>query len=183
MIGVPSALLIAFLLLLLLLLVAAKGLSVAKELPSGSDVPSLEDGAELAPCPPEFVSRIFSRTDSEFVASTKSPQLRQLFRRERKLVALLWVQQTSAAVQRTMHEHARVARGSEDLEFVTEMKLFLLYVELTLICGMLFVAIQSAGPLWLRGLAIYADAHSQRFAQVQQSIKAVTRELHGAGSS
>jgi hypothetical protein len=185
MIGIPSALLIGFLLLALLLLMAARGISAARALPSGSDVSLPEDGAELAPCPPEFVSRIFSSDDSEFVSGTKSPQLQQFFRRERKVVALLWVQQISAAIQRTMREHAQIARGSDDLEFGTEMKLALLYAELMLICGVLFVAIQSAGPLWLHGLAVYADRHSQRLAQVQQSFKAATtpRELHGAESS
>lgn len=185
MIGVPIALLIGFVLLALLLLMATRGISAARELSSRSEVPLSEDGAELAPCPPEFVSQIFSRDDSEFVSATKSPPLRQLFYRERKAVALLWVQQTSAVIQRIMREHPHLARGSHDLEFATEVKLILLYGELMLICGVLFVAIQSAGPLGLRGLAIYADAHSQRLAQVQQSFKAATstRELHGAGAS
>jgi len=183
MIGVPTALLIGFLLLLLLLL-AARGMAAARDLPSGSDTPLL-DALEFAPCPPEFASRIFSPEDSKFVSTTKSPQLAKLFRSERKIVALLWVQQTSTAIQRTMREHVQIARASEDLEFATEVKLLLLYAELMLICGVLFVAIQSAGPLWLRGLAIYADAHSQRLAQVEQSFKAATaaRELHGAGVS
>jgi hypothetical protein len=185
MIGVPSALLIGFVLLTLLLFVATRGISAARELSSRSDVPCSEDGAELALCPPEFVSRIFSSDDAKFVSATNSPELRKLFSRERKMVALLWVQQTSAAIQRIMREHLQLARQSEDLEFATELKLIGLYVELMLVCGMLFVAIQSAGPLWLRGLAIYADAHSQRLAQVQQSFKAAAapRELHGAGAS
>ena len=185
MIGVPTALLIGLLLLLLLLLVAARGMAAARDLPSGSDAPLLEDGSEFAPCPPEFASRIFSPQDSRFVSTTKSPQLERLFRSERKVVALLWVQQTSVAIQRTMREHAQLARQSEDLHFATEMKLVLLYAELMLICGVLFLAIRTAGPLWLGRLAVYADAHSQRLAQAQQSFKAATstRELHGAGAS
>jgi hypothetical protein len=185
MIGMPIALLIAFVLLALLLLVGIRGVSAARERSSRSDVPFSEDGSELSLCPPEFVSRIFSSDDSEFVSATRSPQLRQLFRRERKAVALLWVQQTSAAVQRIMDEHRQLARVSRNLEFVTEAKLLLLYAELMLICGALFAAIQSAGPLSLRRLAIYADAHSQRLAQVQQSFKAAStpRELHGAGAA
>jgi len=184
MIGVPGALAIGFLLLLFLLLVAARGVSAARELSSRSNLALTEEGAELAPCPPKFVSRIFSRDDSEFVSGTKSPQLQQLFRRERKVVALLWVQQTSGAIRRTMREHAQVARGSDDLEFATEIKLVLLYAELMFLCGVLFVAVQSAGPLWLGQLAIYLQTHSQRLAQVQQSFKtaAAPRELQSAGS-
>ena len=60
----------------------------------------------------------------------------------------------------------------------------LLYGELMVICGMLFLAIQSAGPQRVRGLAVYADALSQRLAQAQHDFKTVTAspELHGAGS-
>jgi hypothetical protein len=184
-IGVPTALLVGFMLLLVLLLLAARGMTAARELPSRSDAPLLEDGCEFPLCSPEFSSRIFSPDDSKFVSGTKSPQLGKLFRSERKAVALLWVQQTSAAIQRVMREHAHLARGSEDLQFATEVKLALLYAELMLICGLLFVAIRTAGPLWLGRLALYADAHSQRLAQVQQSFKAATstRELPGAGAS
>jgi hypothetical protein len=184
MIGVHGALSIGFLLLLFLLLVAARGVSAARELSSRSNLPLFDDGAELAPCSPKFVSRIFSRDDCEFVSGMKSQQLQQLFHRERKVVALLWVQQTSAAIRRTMREHARVARGSDDLEFATEVKLALLYLELMLLCGVLFVAIQSAGPLWLGQLAGYLQTHSQRLAQAQQSFKtaAAPRELQDAGS-
>ncbi len=185
MIGVPAALLIAFVLLTLLLLVASRGIFAAQELSSGSEAPLPDDAAEFALCPAEFVSRIFSSEDSKFVLATKSPQLRQLFCRERKEVALLWVRQTSAAIQRIMREHAQLARKSEDLEFAIEVKLLLLYAEIMLICGVLYVGIQSAGPLWLRGLAIYADVHSQRLAQVEQCFKTATtaRELNGAGAS
>jgi hypothetical protein len=174
MTAVSSALLIAVLLLLLLFLVARRGIAAARQLPFRSDLALLEDGAEGVPCSPEFVSRIFSPDDLEFVLATKSQDLVKLFRDERKGVALLWVQQTSATIQNTMREHKRVARESADLEFTTELRLVFLYAQLMLICGVLSVAIQSAGPLWLRGLAIYADTRSQRLARVQQSFQAAT---------
>jgi hypothetical protein len=178
------ALVFGFLVLVLLLLVAISVIA-ARNLASLSDSPLPDDLSELAPCPPEYSSRIFSSDDSMFVASSNSPQLQKLFRAERKAVALLWVRQTSAAMQRVFREHTRHARASEDLEFATEVKLFGFYVELMLLCGLLFVAIQLGGPFWLRGLALYADAHSQRLAQVQQSFKAAAspRELDGAGVS
>jgi hypothetical protein len=174
MIGVSGALLVAVPLLGLLLLLWARGVSAARGLYSRSDVPLHEDAAELGPCPPEFVPKIFSRADWEFVSETKSPRLERLFRQERKAVALLWIQQTSAAIQHIMREHAQAARGNDDLEFATEAKLVLQYAQLMFICGILFVVIQSAGPLWLRGLALYADALSQRIAQAQLALRAAT---------
>lgn len=185
MIGIPTALLIGTVLLLSLLWMAARNTTAARKLSAKSDASLVEDGAELTPCPPEFVARIFDPGDWKFVSNTKSPQLEKLFRRERKLVALLWVQQTSAGIRRIMREHKKASRESHDLNFATETKLVLLYVELMLICGLLFLAIQSTGPLPLRKLAVYADTLSQRLAQVQQHVRVATagREFHGAGSS
>jgi hypothetical protein len=181
-IGIPTALLLGTILLLLLLFVAARGSRDARESSSRSDVPLLDDEAVLDPCPPEFVARIFSPQDWKFVSETKSPQLEKLFRRERKLVALAWVHQTSLAVRRIMREHTQAARHSQDLQFATESKLVLLYAELMLLCGMLFLAIQSAGPQRVRGLAVYAGTLSQRLAQAQHDLKTITagREFHSA---
>jgi hypothetical protein len=184
-IGIPTALLLGSILLLLLLFVAMRGSGNARRLSSGSDLPLLDDQAALDPCPPEFVARIFSPEDWEFVGETKSPQLENLFRRERKFVALLWVHQTSTAIRRIMREHTQATRQSHDLHFATETKLVLLYAELMFLCGMLFLAIQSAGPQRVRGLAVYADTLSQRLAQAQQDFQTVTAgpKLHNARSS
>jgi hypothetical protein len=180
-----ACLLIAGTLLLLLVLLAAKGVTAARELPSTSDAPLLEAAADSPACPPRFAGSIFSPRDSKFVSSIKSPQLEKLFRHERKVVALFWVRQTSAAIQRTMREHAQVARSSPDLQPVTELKLALLFAGLMLICGVIFIVVRVAGPLWIGRLAHYADAHLQRLAQIQQSFKSSTsaRQFHGAGSS
>jgi hypothetical protein len=184
-IGIPTALLLGIVLLLLLLLMAARGSMAAQELGSTPDLPLLEDDAGLDTCPAEFVGRIFSSDDWEFVSDTRSRQLQELFRRERKLVALAWVHQTSIAIRRIMREHTEATRQSHDLRFATETKLVLLYAELMLICGMLFLAIQAASPQRVRGLAVYAGALSGRLAQAQHDFKTVTtgREFHGAGSS
>ena len=185
MIGIPTALLLGTILLLLLLFVAARGSVGAPEMSSSSDLPLLDDQAALDPCPNEFVARIFSSEDWEFVAKAKSPQLEKLFRRERKLVALLWVHQTSTAIRRIMREHTQETRRSHDLHFATETKLVLVYAELMFLCGMLFLAIQSAGPQRVRGLAVYADTLSQRLAQAQQDLQTVSTgpKLHSARSS
>jgi hypothetical protein len=184
-IGIPTAVLLGVVLLVLLLLLATRGSSAAREISSRLDVPLLDDKSSLEPCPPEFVTRIFALDDWEFVRGTKSVELQKLFRRERKVVALVWVQQTSMAIRRIMREHTEIARQSGDLNFATETKLVLLYGELMLICGTLFLAIQSAGPERVGGLALYANTLSQRLAQTQRDFIVVTtgQEFHGAQSS
>ena len=184
MISVPAALLIAIVLLLFLLLLTVRSVISAPELSSRTPTGLLSDVSELTLCPPEFVARIFSHDDQEFVAGTKSSHLETLFHRERREVALVWVQQTSAVIRRIMREHTVAARQSKDLEFKTEVWLLLLYVRLMIVCGVLFAVIYLSGPFWLRGLAIYADSLSQRIASAQRGFVATgtTREIHGAGS-
>jgi hypothetical protein len=170
---------------LLLLLLGLSGASAARRFRSRPDMPLLEGAADISPCPPEFVSRIFSPADWEFVSQTKSSELRDFFRRERKQVALLWIEQTSATIQRIMREHTRASRGKADLEFTTEASLIFRYAQLMLVCGILLVAIRSFGPSWLRGLALYADSLTQRIAQAQLGLQAATavREIHSVGPS
>jgi hypothetical protein len=184
-IGISTAVLLGSVLLVLLLLLAARGSAAAREIASRLDVPLVDDEDGLDPCPPEFVTRIFAPDDWEFVRDTKSRELQRLFRRERKQVALVWVHQTAAAIRRIMREHTEITRQNRDLHFATETKLVLLYGELMLICGLLFLAIQSAGPERVGGLAVYADTLSQRLAQAQQDFKVVTtgQGFHGVPSS
>jgi hypothetical protein len=184
-IGIPTAVLLGSVLFLLLLLLATRSAAAAREISSRSDVPLFDDEAALDPCPPEFVTRIFSPVDWEFVTGTNSRQLQKLFRRERKLVALVWVQQTSTAIRNIMREHTEVTRRSHDLHSATEIKLLAMYAELMLICGMLLLAIRAAGPERVGGLAVYTQTLSQRLAQAQQDFQVVTRDrpFYRAGSA
>jgi hypothetical protein len=184
LIGIPTALLFGTVMLLLLLLLAARGATTAGELSPRSDVSLLDDETLVDLCPPEYVVRIFSPEDYEFVSSSKSRQLEKLFRSERKLVALAWVHQTSTAIRRIMREHTEATRHSHDLHFATETKLVFAYAELMFLCALLFLAIQTAGPQRVRGLAVYADTLSQRLVQAQQDLKTITagRAFHRASS-
>jgi hypothetical protein len=184
MIGVSIAFLLSML-LLFLLGVWRRATVTARELPPhGSLQP---EGAHFPPesCPAEYVAKIFSRDDWEFVAAMKSPSLEQFFLAERKSLALLWVQQTTAGIQKIMRQHAELSRRSEDLDFATEMKLFSRYAELRMICGILVLSIELAGPLRLRGLALHAGKLSQRIEQAQEAFHAAaedTREVRSIGS-
>jgi hypothetical protein len=184
MIGFPIPALFTSALLIIFVLLIVKGLAAARDVSSTSN-DLLDDAAEIPPCPPEFVFRVFSSGDARFVSGTQSHQLVKLFRSERKEVALLWVRQVSAGIQRTIRDHTRMARSSEGLDFITEVKLLFLYGELMLFCGALFVAIQSAGPAWLGRVAVYLDAQSQRLARTQQAVRAATtpREFPRVGAA
>jgi hypothetical protein len=162
--------LVAGALLLLILLVATLRLLASRSLQEPPLARGEEDVTE--PCPEEFVSRIFSRDDWEFVRGIKCGSIERLFSRERKRVALAWVRQTSAMIRRVMRGHAEAARQSRNLEVSVEISILTQYVALMAVCALLSLAIQIAGPLWLGGLAQFAQKLSLRVAKAQESFQA-----------
>jgi len=170
----------AVVLLLLLMAVATKGWLASRELQDTALAPSELETAE--PCPEEFVSRVFSRGDWEFVHGLKATSIERLFERERKKVALIWVRQTSAMIRKVMREHAEAARHSKNLEFSTEINILAQFLTLMALCGILSLAVRIAGPLWLGGLAHFAQRLSQRVTNLQESFQAgVMAKARGAG--
>jgi hypothetical protein len=168
-------------LLLLLLAAAIKGWLESRPLGTGPAA-SEEDATE--PCPEELVNRVFSRADWEFVRGLKAGGIERLFQQERKKVALVWVRQTSAMVRTVMREHAQAARQSKNLNISTEINIFAQFLMLIGVCGILSVAIQIAGPLWLGGLAHFAQRLSQRVSKLQETFYAgVLANAGEAGSA
>ena len=179
MIG-SASLIAGAMLLLLLLAVVTKGWLAARQLQDVARASREEDAME--PCAQEVVSRIFSRADWEFVRGLKAGRIERLFVRERKRIALVWVRQTSAIIRRVMREHAEAARQSANLKFSTEINIQAQFLTLMAVCGTLAVAIQIAGPLWLGGLAQYAQRLSRQVIELQESFQAGSlAKAEGAG--
>ncbi len=168
MIGFAS-LMAGVVLLLLLVAFAANGWMAARDSWEARIAQDDNAGAEI--CPPEFVGHVFSRQDWEFIRGMRAPELAALFQQERKRVALVWVRQTSAMIQRAMREHATAARQSKNVDFSTELKIWRQFVSLVLICGTLSLAIQIAGPLWLASLARVAQRLSEQMTNVQSAFR------------
>jgi hypothetical protein len=183
-IGTSSAL-IGAVVLLVLILVWIRADSASRHLPSNLDAWLPDQGDAVEVCPPEFVSQIFSGQDLAFISRIESPELKRHFLRERSAVALLWVQQTTAAIRRIMRRHLEASRLSEDIEFAMEARIFLQYAQLRLICAVLFLLIGLAGPHRLRGMALRADKLTQRIGDVLREFVsgAQAREMDGARSS
>ena len=183
MIGITGALLAAAG-LVLLLLAWARADKAMRDLPSGSAewFPGREEDAGISVCPPEFVSQIFSTDDRTYVLELNSRELEKQFRHERNGVALLWVQQTSASVQRIMRRHTEASRRSQDIEIMTEARILLQYAQLRSACALLFVSIGLAGAQNVRGMALYTDGLMQRIGGALREFDAGLRahEMKGA---
>ena len=165
-----SSLIVGAMLLLLLMVLATKGWLALRDLHEPIPERSGDDGTE--PCTEEFLSRIFSRDDWDFVRTVKAASIERLFEQERKKVALVWVRETATMIRKVMRGHAEAARQSKNLEVSMEMNLLTQYLLLMGVCGILSIAIQIAGPLWLGGLAHFAQRLSIRIAGLQESFEA-----------
>jgi hypothetical protein len=165
MIGLISALTVGLLLLIALVVFALRQGSTARDFHSISEFPGdLRHSGEIEVCPPELVARIFSREDWELISQTHSPALERLFLEERKKVALLWVRQTSRGIQQVMRNHADAAKQAADIRFRTELSLFLMYIELLLICETLLLLITTVGPPRLERIASYVHELSRQIS-------------------
>lgn len=187
MIGTAGALLAAAALLLLLLIAWIRADKALRDLPFGSEQwsTSPDENEEMEGCPPEFVSQIFSSGDAAYIRRLDSRELERQFHHERNGVALLWVRQTGAAVQRIMQRHVEASRRSRDIEFMTEARIFLQYAQLRAACALMFVGIGLAGAQRVRGVALYADRLTQSIGQVAREFDAGlrAREMKSARTS
>jgi hypothetical protein len=170
------------LLLLVLVIAWVRADSASRHLPSALDGWATDQGDSVEACPPEFVSKIFSSEDLEFISQLDSPELKRHFFLERSAVALLWVRQTTAAISQVMRRHVEASRLSGDIEVATEAKILLHYAQLRLICGLLFLLIGLAGPQRLQVIALRADQLTQRIAAASREFDSATRrhEMGGA---
>jgi hypothetical protein len=146
--------------------------------------PASSEGDITGPCPEEFVSRIFSRDDWDFVRGVGSGSIEGLFKHERRSVALTWVRQTSLMIRRVMRGHAEAARRSKNLQVSVEINILVQFLALIATCGILSIVIQAAGPHWLGGLANFAQRLSLGVAKLQESFQAdAVAEAAGTGTA
>ena len=170
---VLSSLTVGILLLLLLIAVAIRGWLISRDT---ADALASNDEIGQEACPPEFAALIFSPADWRYVRGMKSPDLEKLFRKERRMVALAWVRQTSSAIRRIMREHAAIARQSTNLQPATELKIFLQFAALLVTCGAIRVGIDVAGPMRIGGLASYANNLARQVAEAEQTFELATQQ-------
>lgn len=101
---------------------------------------------------------IFSSEDEQFVRSVADPRLNALFRRERRRLALRWIERQKGEAAGIMSRHRDASRRAADLLPSREARLFLHYARLRLTLEFLAMSVWLVGPQGLRGMAEEADA-------------------------
>lgn len=121
-------------------------------------------------CPPEVLERIFEPGDSDFIARQPSREAQELFHRERKRLAYLWLRQTRHEIASVRQFHAEMARKSTELDPVTEVKIAVDCMLVSGMCWLMAVAIYFLGPIHTRGMAHYAsDLSAQLWSMAEKS--------------
>jgi hypothetical protein len=101
---------------------------------------------------------IFSGEDQQFISEEASLQLAALFRRERRRLALRWIERQKRESAGIMRRHREASGRAADLKPSSEASLFFRYAKLRLMFEVLAVSVWLVGPGGLRGLAERADA-------------------------
>jgi hypothetical protein len=143
----------------------------------GAEPLDLAGERRTASCPPEIVQRVFSPQDSEYVARVGTPRLERFYLGERRRVALGWIRRTSTELSQVMRAHVRAARAKQDLNAATEARVFLQYLRLRCLCGLLLIAALVVRPSLLQELAIYASELSRQLASGEQGFERVARAV------
>lgn len=119
----------------------------------------------------EVLRQIFSQDDEYFLNEEAGPGTKIVFRRERKRLALRWIERRKLEAAAVMRSHRQAARVAEDLQPSEEMKLLLRHVKLKVMCEALAVVVWLAGPQSLHGLAQRADEISHGAQRLRQAVR------------
>lgn len=104
------------------------------------------DALKLGTMPGALINRVIAPDDFQFIASSTSPAVRSAFVKERKKLALLWVQQVRAQVLGLRRFHFAHSRFYSRLSFRTELGLAFAFSFLLAECRLLQAVIFLRGP-------------------------------------
>ena len=141
---------LGFLMVLLVWLLRSAGSSVEGVVVSEARAVLTTMHVELPPR--ALVERIFAPQDWQFVSTLTPPEVRSIFLRERKALALSWLRQTRKRTGMLMDFHRKAVRTNIDLNPSFELRLavgYLLFLfSYQVLCSMIWLW----GPFCARGI-------------------------------
>jgi hypothetical protein len=105
---------------------------------------------------------LFGSEDWKYVASLGSKTLKRHFLKERRALALAWVEAARSEARALMRVHRTTVRTSPHLHLGVELRISCVYFEFLLYCSLLHIAIRMRGPVALQSFVALADARSAR---------------------
>jgi hypothetical protein len=109
------------------------------------------------------VRQIFSRDDLEYATNNYGPDVVRLFLRQRKRVAIAWLQRTQKLVTHLFDLHLKLAKCTYEPNEKTEIKLMLQYILFLLLSHGAIVYIRVGGPFALAAAGDFTLRWSENF--------------------
>jgi hypothetical protein len=97
--------------------------------------------------PPELIERIFAREDLEFVESSTPAHIREYFLKERKQIALIWINQVRSQIVSLRRFYLGRSRFYAHISVATEISMALNFITLLSECRMVQFLVYLRGPL------------------------------------
>ena len=114
----------------------------------------------------QIAKHLFGSEDWEYIAGLNSKTLERMFLKERKGLALAWVEAARSEARALMRVHRTASSTSPHLRLGVELRITYVYAEFLLYCALLAFAIRIRGPVALQSFAELTDARSVRLYEI-----------------
>ena len=125
--------------------------------------------------PLQIVDRIFDPGDQAFINRQNAPAIHHLFLRERRALAISWLQQTRHQLSILMSYHLKSARSDAGLKPAMELRIAAEYCMFVMVCRALIALIWLRGPFNLHGGVDYAIRTASELCHVSVQIFSKTQ--------
>lgn len=99
-----------------------------------------------------LMDQILSQEDAAFIKSLRSAELHRLFVKERRRLALEWLNEMLREAQRLMAMHGQAARQTTELSLLTELRVAFEHALFLGVYGAVFGLVWLFGPFRMRGM-------------------------------
>lgn len=109
------------------------------------------------------INRILSNDDLDFVSRSGQTDVRRLFLKERKMLAMHWFRKITKQVRYLMNIHLRLAACTPSSSLRLEVTLCLRYVLFTAVCNSVLLLFWLLGPFKAKRTLAYVIPGVERF--------------------
>ncbi len=118
----------------------------------------------------DLLERILDPRDLDFVHKESATETVKLFKRERRALAISWLQQTRREVSRLMSYHVAVVRENINLRPALEMKLALQYVRFLVTYELILGVFYIRDPFRVRQAIDYVTGATAQLCSVSEKL-------------
>ena len=114
----------------------------------------------------QIAKHLFGKEDWDYVGGLNSETLKRMFLKERKGLALAWVEAARSEARTLIRVHRTAASTSPHLRPGVELRITYVYAEFLFYCALLAFVIRIRGPVALQSFAELTDARSVRLYEI-----------------